>query len=93
MKLLAAAIAFVGGTLLGGGLGDGVSLAVPALFAAAALIGALLLASLRRSPWLALAALAFALGMARVVVGGDADELSLISSRPQEVEGVGGARR
>ncbi len=89
MKLLAAAIAFVGGTVLGGGLGVGVSLAVPALFAAAALLGTLLLASLRRSPWIALAALAFALGMARVMIGGgDADERSLISSRPQEVEGV-----
>ncbi len=89
MKLLAAAIAFVGGTLLGFGLGDAATLAVPALFAAAALLGALLLASLRLSPWIALTALAFALGMARVMIGGgDADERSLISSRPQEVEGV-----
>lgn len=89
MKLLAAAIAFVGGTLLGSVLG-GVSLLAPALFAIAALLGALLLASLRRSPWIALAVLAFALGMARVMLGGgdDADARALISDRPQEVEGV-----
>ena len=90
MKLLAAAIAFVGGTLLGFGLGDAVTLAA-ALFAIAALLGALLLASLRRAPWIALAALAFALGVARVMVGGGddaAEARALISDKPQEIEGV-----
>ena len=90
MKLLAAAIAFVGGTLLGFGLGDAVTLAA-ALFAIAALLGALLLASLRRSPWIALAALAFALGMARALIGGGddaAEARALISDRTQEIEGV-----
>ena len=88
MKLLAFAIAFVSGTVAAFHIGDGVPLAALLLFAAAALLGALLLVSLRRSPLAALAVLAFLLGMARVVMAEDAPLPSYASPRLQQVEGV-----
>ena len=87
MKLLAAAVAFVGGVLFATEIG--VAPAVALLpFAVAALLGALLLVSLRRSPLVALAALAFILGVARVAMSEDAPMPSYASARMQQVEGV-----
>ena len=87
MKLLAAAVAFVGGVLFATELG--VAPAVALLpFAAAALLGALLLLSLRRSPLVALVALAFIFGVARVAMAEDAPMPSYASPRMQQVEGV-----
>lgn len=87
MKLLVAASAFVGGTLFAFEVG-----ATPVItllpFAAAALLGAILLVSLRRSPLAALAALAFIAGVARVAMAGDAPLPSYSSPRIQQVEGV-----
>ena len=87
MKLLVAASAFVGGTLFAFEVG-----ATPVItllpFAAAALLGAILLVSLRRSPLVALAALAFIAGVARVAMAGDAPLPSYSSPRIQQVEGV-----
>ena len=88
MKLLAFAIAFVSGTVAAFHIGDGVPLAALLLFAVAALLGALLLVRLRRSPLLALIALAAILGMARVVMAEDAPLPSYASPRLQQVEGV-----
>ena len=88
MKLLAFAIAFVSGTVAAFHIGDGVPLAALLLFAAAALLGALLLVRLRRSPLAALIALAAILGMARVVMAEDAPLPSYASPRLQQVEGV-----
>ena len=72
MKLLVAAVAFVGGTLPAPELGGKAPLVALFLFALAALLGALLFASMRRSPWPALIALAFILGVLRVALIGDA---------------------
>ncbi|MYC07690.1 MAG: ComEC/Rec2 family competence protein [Chloroflexi bacterium] len=82
MKLLCAAIAFVGGTLVG---------APPealALFAAAGIVGAVLLARLRVSVLPAVMVLAFALGGARVAVGDDAPLTAYAGPRVQQVEGI-----
>lgn len=88
MKLLAISIAFVGGTLLASGTAVGAPLGALALFGVAAVFGALLQASMRRSPWAALIALAFVLGVMRVAVVGDASLPSYASPRLQQVEGV-----
>ena len=92
MKLLAAAIAFVGGTLLAPELGGKAPLIALFLFALAALLGALLFASMRRSPWPALIALAFILGVLRVALIGDARMPMYgpmyASPRSQQVDGV-----
>ena len=87
MKLLVAAIAFVGGTLLAPELGGKAPLIVLFLFALAALLGALLFASMRRSPWPALVALVFILGVLRVAMIGDAPMPTYASPRSQQVEG------
>ena len=87
MKLMVAAIMFVGGALFAFEVG-----ATPVMallpFAAAALLGVLLLVSLRRSPLVALAALAFIAGVARVAIAGDTPLPSYASPRIQQVEGV-----
>ena len=92
MKLLAAAIAFVGGTLLAPELGGKAPLVALFLFALAAVLGALLFASMRRSPWPALIALAFILGVLRVALIGDARMPMYgpmyASPRSQQVDGV-----
>lgn len=89
MKPLAIAAAFVGGTLAGFGFAADVPLAALALFAASALLGALLLAMLRLPALPAIAALAAILGAARVVISGaDAIPPSLASPYPQEVIGA-----
>ena len=88
MKLLAVSIAFVGGTLLAPGAAVGAPLGALALFGVAAVFVALLLASMRRSPWAALIALAFILGVMRVAAVGDASLPSYASPRLQQVEGV-----
>ena len=88
MKLLAAAASFVGGALVALELGIGIPLVPLVLFAVAALSGVLLLASLRRSPWPALIALTFILGIARVAVNDDTALPTYASLRPQQVEGV-----
>ena len=88
MKLLAAAASFVGGALVTLEFGIGIPLMPLVLFAVAALSGALLLASLRRSPWSALIALTFILGVARVAVNDDTALPTYASLRPQQVEGV-----
>ena len=88
MKLLAAAAAFVGGTLFASEFGLGIPLAALMLFAAAALLGALLLTSARRSPLPALIALAAVLGVARVVVAADTPTPMYASARMQQLEGV-----
>ena len=87
MKLLAAAVAFVGGVQFATEIGVAPVVALLP-FAAAALLGALLLVSLRRSPLVALAALAFILGVARVAMAEDAPMPSYASARIQQVEGV-----
>ena len=69
-------------------LGIGIPLVPLVLFAVAALSGVLLLASLRRSPWSALIALTFILGIARVAVNDDTALPTYASLRPQQVEGV-----
>ena len=87
MRLLVAASAFVGGALFAFEVG-----ATPVMallpFAAAALLGVLLLVSLQRSPLVALAALAFIAGVARVAMAGDTPLPSYASPRIQQVEGV-----
>ena len=87
MKLLVAATAFVGGALFAFEIG-----ATPVIallpFAVAAALGALLLASLRRSPLTALVVLAFILGVARVAMAESAPLTSYASPRIQQVEGV-----
>ncbi|MCY4578895.1 MAG: hypothetical protein OXD31_07585, partial [Chloroflexi bacterium] len=88
MKLLAAAASFAGGALVALEFGMGIPLVPLVLFAVAALSGALLLASLRRSPWSALIALTFILGVARVAVNDDTALPTYASLRPQQVEGV-----
>ena len=90
MKLLAFAIAFVSGTVVASHIGDYVyvHLIALALFAAAALLGALLLASMRQSLLPALIALAFILGIARVAAIGDTPPPMYASPRLQQVEGV-----
>ena len=89
MKPLAIAAAFVGGTLAGFGFAADLPLAALAMFAASALLGALLLAMLRLPALPALAALAALLGAARVIVSGaDALPPSLADAYPQEVVGV-----
>lgn len=89
MKPLAIAAAFVGGTLAGFGFAADLPLAALALFAASALLGALLLAMLRLPALPAIAALAAILGAARVVISGaDAAPPSLASPYPQEVIGA-----
>ena len=88
MKLLVAAVAFVGGTLLAPELVGKAPLIALFLFALAALLGALLFASMRRSPWPALIALAFILGVLRVALIGDARMPMYASPRSQQVEGV-----
>ena len=92
MKLLVAAIAFVGGTLLAPELVGNAPLIALFLFALAALLGALLFASMRRSPWPALIALACILGVLRVGLIGDARMPMYgpmyASPRSQQVDGV-----
>ena len=92
MKLLVAAVAFVGGTLLAPELGGKAPLIALFLFALAALLGALLFASMRRSPWPALIALAFIFGVMRVALIGDARMPMYgpmyASPRSQQVDGV-----
>ena len=88
MKLLVAAVAFVGGTLLAPELGGKAPLIALFLFALAALLSALLFASMRRSPWPALIALAFILGVLRVALIGDARMPMYASPRSQQVDGV-----
>ena len=92
MKLLVAAIAFVGGTLLAPELGGNAPLVALFLFALAAVLGALLFASMRRTPWPALIALAFILGVLRVALIGDAGMPMYgpmyASPRSQQVDGV-----
>ena len=88
MKLLVAAIAFVGGTLLAPELVGKAPLVALFLFALAAVLGALLFASMRRSPWPALIALAFILGVLRVALIGDARMPMYASPRSQQVDGV-----
>jgi len=87
MKLLAAAIVFVSGTLFAFEI-DAMSVIALLPFGAAALLGAFLLLSLRRSPWIALVALAFIAGVARVAIAEDAPLPSYASPRLQQVEGV-----
>ena len=81
------AIMFVGGTLFAFEIGATPSIAL-LLFAAAALLGALLLVNLRWSPLVALVALAFILGVARMAMAGDAPLPSYASPGLQQVEGV-----
>ena len=88
MKLLVAAVAFVGGTLLAPELVGNAPLIALFLFALAALLGALLFASMRRSPWPALIALAFILGVLRVALISDARMPMYASPRSQQVDGV-----
>ena len=88
MKLLVAAVAFVGGTLLAPELSGKAPLVALFLFALAALLGALLFASMRRSPWPALIALAFIFGVMRVALIGDAPMPTFASPRSQQVDGV-----
>ena len=87
MKLLAAAVAFVGGALFAFEIGAAPAFALLP-FAAAALLGALLLVSLRRSPLVALVVLAFILGVARVAMAEDAPMPSYVSPRIQQVEAL-----
>ena len=58
------------------------------LFALAALLGAVLLIRLRRSPWPAVIALAFILGVVRVAVSDDALPHTYASLQSQQVEGL-----
>ena len=88
MKLITAAIAFVGGTLIAFAFGSIVPLMALILFAVAALSGALLLISLRRSPLPALILLAIILGVMRAVAGEDAPPPTYANPRPQQAEGV-----
>ena len=88
MKLLAFAAAFVAGTLLAFRIGGGAPLIALILFALAALFAALLLASLRRSPWLALIALAAILGVARVALISDVPPTLYASPYARQIEGV-----
>ena len=78
----------MGGTLSALEFGSDVPLAALMLLALAALLGAALLASLRRSPWAALIALAFTLGVLRVALGDDAPAATYASIEPQQVQGV-----
>ncbi len=78
----------MGGTLSALEFGSDVPLAALMLLALASLLGAALLASLRRSPWAALTTLAFALGVLRVALGDDAPAPTYASLEPQHVEGV-----
>ncbi len=87
MRLLVAASAFVGGTLFAFEIGATPLIALLP-FGAAALLGAFLLMSLRRSPWVALVALAFIAGVARVAMFEDAPLPSYASPRSQQVTGV-----
>ena len=57
-------------------------------FALAALLGAVLLIRLRRSPWPVVIALAFILGVARVAVSDDALPHTYASLQSQQVEGL-----
>ena len=87
MKLTVSAIMFVGGTLFAFEIGaTPVTALLP--FGAAALLGAILLLSLRRSPWVALVALAFIAGVARAAMAGDAPLPLYANPRPQQVTGV-----
>ena len=88
MKLLVAAVAFVGGTLLAPELVGNAPLIALFLFALAALLGALLFASMRRSPWPALIALVFIFGVMRVALIGDAPMPTFASPRSHQVDGV-----
>ena len=89
MKLLAGGASFVvGGTLSALEFGSNIPLAALMLLVLASLLGAVLLASLRRSPWTALIALAFTLGVLRVALGDDAPAPTYASAGPQQVEGV-----
>lgn len=88
MKLLAISVAFVSGTLLATVNGVVVPLGALALFGAAAVLGALFLASRRRSPWIGLIALALILGIGRVEMSADAPLPSYASPRLQQVDGV-----
>ena len=88
MKLLVAAVAFVGGTLLAPELGGKAPLIALFLFTLAALLGALLFASMRRSPWPALIALVFIFGVMRVALIGDAPMPTFASPRSHQVDGV-----
>lgn len=87
MKLLVAASAFVGGTLFAFEIGATPAIALLPLVVVA-LLGALLLISLRRSPWVAVVALALVLGVARVAMAEDAPLPKYAGPRPQQVEGV-----
>ena len=87
MKLLVAAVAFVGGVLFAFEIGAPPVVALLAFFTAA-LLGALLLASMRRSPLPALIALAAILGMARVAAIDHTPPPMYASPRLQQVEGV-----
>ena len=77
----------MGGALFASELGATPNFAL-ILFVAAALLGAFLLVSLRRSPLAALTALAFIVGVARVAIVDDAPLPSYASPRLQQVEGV-----
>ena len=78
----------MGGTLSALEFGNYIPLAALMLLGIAALLGAVLLSSLRRSPWTALIALAFTLGVLRVALGDDAPAPTYASAGPQQVEGV-----
>ena len=88
MKLLAISIAFVCGTLFVSGASFGAPSVALALFAVAAVVCALLLMSMRQSPWAALIALAFILGIMRVEMSAAAPLPSYSSPRLQQVKGV-----
>ena len=88
MKLLAAAASFVAGAIIALEIGNGAPLIALILFALAALSGAVLLVRLRISPWPALIALTFILGVMRVAVNDGAVLPTYASLRPQQVEGV-----
>ena len=87
MKLMVAAIMFVGGIIFAFEIGTTPAVALLP-FGAAALLGAFLLLRLRRSPVAALIILAFIVGVARVAMAEDAPLPSYASPRPQQVEGV-----
>ena len=78
----------MGGTLSALEFGSYIPLAALMLLVLASLLGAVLLASLRRSPWTALIALAFTLGVLRVALGDDAPLPTHASIEPQQVEGL-----
>ena len=88
MNLLAFSIAFVCGTLLVSAASVGVPLGALAFFGVAAIFGALLLSSMRRSPWVALILLAVILGVARIEMSAAAPLPSYASPRLQQVKGV-----